>query len=296
MQNTTILFPTKQESRAIISSKDEFIKRLSDIDRAVRMKTNVLPTEELFLDFLSANVLEWKEEEKENINTIIQGISTKMEKLTAAFPEQISFIKTTGKEESNAGYCRENNIFLPISILKSDMKELENFIIHELFHILSKNNPELKEKLYKIIGFYKGEEYKYPKELSNYKLTNPDAYLNKYYIDIQIEENILQLLPLVLLDINIDEVKPEKDFVNYLNFQLVITKINDTNINELLFLDKEDINYYLERIGHNTEYIIHPDEILADNFVLFVNNNKKIESLWVTEKMKVILTSKEAIK
>ncbi len=289
MQNRAILFSTKQEAQTIISTKDEFIKRLSYIDRAVRMKTNVLPTEELFLDFLSANVLEWEEEEKENISSLMQGISTKMEKLTAAFSEQITFIKTTGKEESNAGYCRENNIFLPISILKSDTKELENFIVHELFHILSKHNPELREQLYKIIGFYEDEEYKYPKELLQYKLTNPDAYHNKYYIDIQVGTDILQLLPLVLLDISIDDIDPKNDFVEYLDFQLAITKVNGTDTDELYFLEEDDMEYYFEKIGLNTDYIIHPDEILADNFVLLLNNEKNVKSPWLIEEMKSVL-------
>jgi hypothetical protein len=30
----------------------------------------------------------------------------------------------------------------------------------------------------------------------------------------------------------------------------------------------------MARIGRNTEYIIHPEEILADNFVLLVNGAK----------------------
>lgn len=123
----------------------------------------------------------------------------------------------------------------------------------------------------------------------DYKLTNPDAYLNKYYINIQIEDDTLQRLPLVLLDINIDGIEPEKDFVDYIDFQLVITKVNDANIDELLFLDEEDMDYYLDKIGHNTEYIIHPDEILADNFVLLVNNSENTESLWMIEEMKIVL-------
>lgn len=289
MQTTTILFPTKQEAQTVISAKDDFLIKLSSIDKSVRMKLSTSVTDDDFLDFLKSNILEWEDREKEIVTTIMKSIKRKIPKLNATFPKQISFIKTTGDEESNAGYCRGNNIFLPISILDSDTEELENLIIHELFHILSKNNPDIREKLYHIIGFYEDEEYQYPEELVDYKLTNPDAYLNKYYIDIQIEEDTLQLLPLVLLDINIDEIEPEKDFVEYIDFQLVITKVNAANIDELLFLDEEDMDYYLDKIGHNTEYIIHPDEILADNFVLLVNNSEDTESLWLLEKMKVVL-------
>jgi len=289
MQNTMIVFPKEQEVQTIISTKDDFIVRLSDIDKSVRMKINTYVTDDAFLDFLKSNISEWEDSEKAKITNIMKSIKTKMPKLKSTFPKQISFIKTTGDEESNAAYCRGNNIFLPISILTSDREELENLIIHELFHILSKNNLNIREKLYKIIGFYEDEEYQYPEELIHYKLTNPDAYLNKYYIDIQIEEDTLQLLPLVLLDINIDVIEPEKDFVEYIDFQLVITKMNGTTMDELLFLDEEDMNYYLDKIGHNTEYIIHPDEILADNFVLFVNNSENIESLWLIKEMKIVL-------
>lgn len=48
---------------------------------------------------------------------------------------------------------------------------------------------------------------------------------------------------MVLLDINIDEIEPEKDFVDYIDFQLVITKVNNANIDALLFLDEEDMDY-----------------------------------------------------
>ena len=33
-----------------------------------------------------------------------------------------------------------------------------------------------------------------------------------------------------------------------------------------VLLDPEDLPDYHRRIGRNTNYIIHPDEILADNF------------------------------
>jgi hypothetical protein len=35
-------------------------------------------------------------------------------------------------------------------------------------------------------------------------------------------------------------------------------------------LDPQATPAYFDRIGRNTKYIIHPDEILADNFTLLV--------------------------
>jgi len=46
-------------------------------------------------------------------------------------------------------------------------------------------------------------------------------------------------------------------------------------------------------VGRNTGYIIHPDEILADNFVLLVNQSKNVRSPEILEKMRAVLAKKE---
>ena len=46
---------------------------------------------------------------------------------------------------------------------------------------------------------------------------------------------------------------------------------------------------YLEQIGKNTGYIIHPDEILADNFIQLVKENKKVPTPKIIEQMQSVL-------
>jgi hypothetical protein len=56
-------------------------------------------------------------------------------------------------------------------------------------------------------------------------------------------------------------------------------------------------NFY-EQIGTNTTYIIHPNEILADNFVLLAlwrNNKSTISELGVDNDGKSLLLSLEKI-
>ncbi len=40
----------------------------------------------------------------------------------------------------------------------------------------------------------------------------------------------------------------------------------------------------------NTDYIIHPEEILAENFVLLLNNSRYIRNPEILEEIKNILT------
>ena len=52
----------------------------------------------------------------------------------------------------------------------------------------------------------------------------------------------------------------------------------------------EDIPSYIQKIGMNTDYIIHPEEVLAENFVLLLNNSKYIRSPEILEKMREVFS------
>lgn len=47
---------------------------------------------------------------------------------------------------------------------------------------------------------------------------------------------------------------------------------------------------YIKRIGNNTGYIIHPDEILADNFVHLILQAKDLETPHIVTQMGALLT------
>ena len=62
-------------------------------------------------------------------------------------------IKTTGREEGNAAYCRGKAIVLPASKLQLPPNRLQRLLMHELFHLLSRQDPQLRKQLYGIVGF-----------------------------------------------------------------------------------------------------------------------------------------------
>lgn len=289
INETKIIFATTLEAKRIISKNDRFISNMSMFDRSSRMKINKPINHSEFIEFLKDNVLEWENTEKAKITFILEKIKNKLQSLKDVLPDQIFIIKTTGAEEGNAVYCRENSIILPKRVINKSAGELENDLIHELFHIISKNNLALRNDLYKIIGYYEGDNFEYPKQLVKRKITNPDGYENRYYLDIQINNQTLTLIPLLISKIKIKEINSRNDFFAYLEFKLAIVKINNATVDDLKFLDESAFQYYFKKIGFNTQYIIHPDEILADNFVLLVNKSKHIKSHWIIEEIRKIL-------
>jgi hypothetical protein len=52
------------------------------------------------------------------------------------------------------------------------------------------------------------------------------------------------------------------------------------------------ISGFFEQVGRNTQYIIHPEEILADNFALLILGEQNVPSPEVLEKMRKVLAGK----
>ena len=101
-------------------------------------------------------------------------------------------------------------------------------------------------------------------------------------------------MPILLAKEYYDE-KKGGDFFDYLSVVFCCIEENDNN-SQMKFVDGEYHIYsakyvpdYFTLIGENTDYIIHPEEVLADNFVLMVTNSKNIKTKSIIANMKKIL-------
>ncbi|TFG28936.1 MAG: hypothetical protein EU532_04185 [Promethearchaeota archaeon] len=284
-----IKFLDYREAIRILTNRDEFIKSMSPFDRAARVKTEGIISEAEFLNYISKQVLNWGSFECSNIDSILEDILVKFENYELRFPKQVSLIKTTGKEEGNAAYCRKNAIVLPQTFINTPY-QLKNLITHELFHIYSKNNPEKRKELYESIGFFTCPELRFPEELSEFKITNPDAPLNNHFF----KDNKDGLIP-ILFSKEPYNFKKGGEFFAYLQFRLIRVEIKEESCEPIYYNEKlqlykaEDIPSYVRKIGMNTDYIIHPEEILAENFVLLINNSRYIRSPEILEKIENIM-------
>jgi hypothetical protein len=180
-------FASASEGRKILAAKDDFIQRLSPFDRSARMKVDRAVSEDEFVAFVEKNAVEWTEDDMQTVERAIKKLQPLLRALPLSFPPIIQLIKTSGAEEGNAAYTRTTAIILPkAEFAKSDVN-LEKLVCHELFHLLSRKNPELRDKLYAVIGFTKCHEIALPPDLRSRKITNPDAPRNEHYIRLESE-------------------------------------------------------------------------------------------------------------
>lgn len=290
--NTQIEILDKQQAASLICVKDIFVGSMSNFDRQARVQTpGKEVTEADYLKYLSTKTLDFTKEEVLLAQTWASGISSFLESkaLKLNWPKVIYFIKTTGDEEGNAAYCRGNEVIaFPAEYFKRP--EAQQILAHELFHILSRCNSALRDALYSNMNFVKCNSIELPPSL--FKITNPDAPFNYHFIQVLTPKGYYANVVPILFS-----TKPYEGgiFFEYLNFRLA--EIEHDNVVESPFLkpvvkngelvvwNPEEVKGYLESLGKNTTYTVHPEECLADNFKLWVSGETNFPSPKVVEDM-----------
>jgi hypothetical protein len=293
---TVLIFAQVEEAKKRLTTKDDFIKSLSPFDRSARLKTDKFVSEEEFLKYIAEQVRPWKIDDRTNITAMFESVAGDLKDFDLNFPPKILLIKTTGREEGGAAYCRSNAIIIPQSMLVQRNVGLETILIQELFHILSANDSKFKEALYELINFKKCDDIELPEKIRDIKITNPDGVKNDHYVEVQYKDDIIQMVPVIYSSVPKYDVAKGSEFFRYLKINLLaIEKAGDRwrykrdSNGEPVLLELLDVPDYFNKIGFNTNYVFHPEEILAKNFVLMVKGTQPVKSEWVIEGMRKLL-------
>jgi hypothetical protein len=282
-----IKFASINEARNLLSQNDTYTDNLGRFDIESRMKQSGATLEEL-LDFAANQALDWTLDEKEKIEAIINSLDTviREQKLLLPFPDTIYFVKTTGMEEDGAaGYTRENYVVLVEKYLHNGLNKR---IIHELFHILTRNDAAFKEKLYPLIGFEMMQAIPFPEAMKDLQFSNPDApFIDSY---IRLEHKGVPVDCAMILYAS-DHYQRGR-FVDYLKvgFLKLDNKKTVLENGKPVIYSVEEISGFFEQVGTNTPYAIHPEEILADNFYFVIAGKTDLPSQWLVDKMKIQMT------
>ncbi|CAN5596790.1 hypothetical protein BH11BAC1_BH11BAC1_17200 [soil metagenome] len=281
-------FASLEQSKELLKTEDDFTRRWSQFDIDSRLHKINSKKEDL-LNYITSQVREWKNEEMKKVTSILDSIDAYIHigGFKINFPKEIFFIKTTGEEEGGAsGYTRGNYIAFKETAIQTSQDQFMQLIIHELFHILSRHDSAFKLSMYNIIGFNLMNEITYPDGLNNRRITNPDAPKTDSYITLNIENAPVDCAMLLYSNKQYDG----GDFFKYLEVGFLrltggVTKeINIVNGEQVIY-NMEMVSGFHEKVGMNTDYTIHPEEVLADNFVLSIENAQNQKSQWLVDKM-----------
>lgn len=272
--------------KIVVDNSDGFFTKLSLADMSIQMKKSDLPDDiekakDMYRAMLKSEMSNFEPSEKEFMEEVFASAKSALDALNPnLFPSKIELLKTkTNHYGPNVYYTRDQSIILPENIFENKSLDTElPVMVHEIFHILSRYNDDFRDKMYALIGFYKfDEELILPKAVSDKLLTNPDGVRQDYAIHLKdLTGKVERAIPLILSTKN-RYTSSVPSFFGYLNFDLFpLAKLSDDQVTLALnksgdsALSIEHNADFFELIKDNTQYIIHPDEILADNFMMAV--------------------------
>jgi hypothetical protein len=274
----------------ILGADDEYTLTLSKFDYAAKYQSDkpLTPAERSVafkgaLDkYTPANI--------EKLRKAFDMVFAKMKGMDVKLPETI-YIFSEQKIEAGAAYTRANSICMPKQVVAmSGMDQIRDLAAHEIFHVISRYNTELRTPIYSTLGFKPVGPLVLTGELANRTIANPDAPENTYAITCKLKGKNLQFMP--ILYSKQDFPKGGGSFFRFLNDDLIAVEIKDGKPVSLeregkpFIVKKEELDDYFDQIGKNTDYTFHPEETSADHFkqLLFwdvkkLPNPEKVEAL-----------------
>lgn len=286
---STLKFATVEKATGLLNTSDVYTDNWTAFDLESRLHKKNGTKEEQLKNFVS-EIREWNESEKVKLNAAIQAADKdiRQNKFFLALPGEIHLVKTTMREEGGAdGYTRLNCIVLGEETVKEmDGEKLKEIVLHEVFHVLSRNDSSFRRKMYGIIGFKLTNDIKLPPPLSTMKLSNPDAPRTDSYIELKRNGKAVDCAMILFSD----REYSGGSFFDYVQIGLFKLKGDekkeaDTENGKAIIYSLDEVEGFVEQVGLNTEYLLDPEEIMAENFVLAIQNKKNQRSQWLIDKI-----------
>lgn len=243
--------------------------------------------------YMEAQALEWSDEERERLAPLVARLEPVLEKLRVRVPARILLIKA-GDVMGGTPHTRSNAIVLPQSFLDATRREdLLYVLAHELFHLLSRHDEQAREQLYAAIGFRRCARTELPAALERLRVTNPDAPADRHTIRVRHRGEPVEAMPVSRL--RSARIDPSQGFLAGWEapWLLVERRAGACRVTQRS-VEAHELEGLYEQIGRNTDYLIHPEEILADNFVVLAiasatGRSPALPSPEVLERMRPIL-------
>ncbi len=279
---SVIEFASVEQGRTILGAVDDYVSRMTSFDRMLRLKSTRAVSEREFLDFSMDSVLPWTLAERSRIDAVVAPLAGELRKLDVSFPARVLLVKISGRAEEGLAHTRANAVMLSQRSLGAADEALASLLAHELFHVLTRHDPTLRARAYQIIGFHVGAAIALPEQLDAIRITNPDAPADDAVIEITVEGKPAIVLPLLLSRSPVFDPAIGRDIGDYWELKLLVLEAADTNDRPRpvlrdagpVLLAISEVSGFFEQVGRNTDYIIHPEEILAENFALMLTGKK----------------------
>jgi hypothetical protein len=298
----SFLGTTDAQAAVVLDSMTTYFDHITSLDMAIQMQDTDLQYLErdslmpIYKWFLQQHVQHFSAAERNLIVQYQRAVSVFTQKIHPnLLPKDLRFIKTDGKiYGEQTCFTRHNCIFLPKKLLenalKGDTARFKNTLAHEVFHIISRYKPRLAQQLYLRIGFDTIQHLRLPDSLLAARiLGNPDG-ANPYRI--RLSDSITGTMLSLASSTDFDDSEP---FEAHLNWDMYAVEkragewcVKSDSLGESTLSNTWEVPFY-KKTTTNTAYTLHPDEILAENFVLLFRSKTEPTPLAIETAGRVLL-------
>lgn len=268
---TVLQIASASEGRAILEAEDDFTRALGSFDRSFRMRTTAPVEDAALRRFLGEQAVDFTSEERDAWEEAIATVTRGLPAMDGVLPPKVLVVKTTGREERDHAYTRANAIVLPATRVRTFRGDRAfRMLAHELFHIATRTSARLRDATYALLGFEPFGPLTPPPELDDKRLSNPDAYALSHYLRL----GERAVVPMLICPRPLADVLEEPTVLGVVRTMLLAIDPETSAVvrgddGAPMLIDPQG-SEWSKRLARNSEYTIHPEEVLADNLSLLV--------------------------
>ena len=268
-------FADKAQAKQLLTEPDTWFSRVGPAQiTGLHKDPGSLKSEDQIRTLFSQIPLDCDAEQLQRWTPAFAKAWKKIETLGLKFPTQIVLICSTGADAPASPYTRKNFIVLPKDT-PTDGYSDEEIAAHELFHVFSRHNEKASDAIYKLFNFFPVKEFEWPAEWKEFRISNPDAPYHRHAIELMFENTRKKFIPVLVAQKIPDGVS--ENFFEVLDVRLVpviedgtSSKAERTN-GQVKWVNAMSSAAYKQSTGGNTDYLLHPEEVAADNFAFLIS-------------------------
>ena len=263
-------YVSAQEGREIMLSNTEYYDNMTQNDFDFRMRKSGATKDE-YLEASRESVSDYSFFEKWYLNSRLARMALHIKLKGYDLPEleEIVFIRADLEMESGAsGYTHGTQIYLNgelvtiytlMDIIPGSSEYMDKLLYHELFHCLTRSNPQFRADMYSLIHFTVTDtEYELPPCVLERYISNPDVEHHNSYATFVIGGEPIDCYTAYITTKSYAEAQSGFMF----NDATALVPVDGTDI----YYTSEQASNFDEVFGTNTGYVTDPEECMADNF------------------------------
>lgn len=282
-RGSVVRFASVAEGRTALGADDTWVRATGSLQRALLMGVPAghgdAAGRDAFRAFQSAAVLAWTPERRQRFARALEAVAPRFNALGITLPPEVLLVSSSGRESDETPHTRGAAVVFPIGHDPQPYTDVE-LVAHELWHVVSRYQAGLRTRLYATLGFSPAAPLEWPAAWASLREANPDAPHHEHLMWVTLAGRPVALMPVVVVVAGGAAAPGQAGLVEPQSQTRLIEVIPGSGGQPTRAVLSKGVPVwhapaavpeYLKNLGGNSDYIVHPEETLAENIMFLVS-------------------------